>query len=159
MNVDAKRTKQDKLKIGEVPPSYVGTDTNGDKVNLEDYLGKVIVVSFWASWCSPCLQELPILENLQAKVGVDKIKVVAVNYKESRKVYHQIKTRLSDVTMTLTHDKTGLISSKYGVKTLPNLFIIGKDGKLSHHMQGYGDKSIDKIIEAITAEYLKDVQP
>ncbi|SFD65557.1 TlpA family protein disulfide reductase [Pseudoalteromonas denitrificans] len=141
------------LRIGDIPPNYLGRDSTGNKINLEDNKGKVVVVSFWASWCSPCLRELPILENIQNKIGIDKINVVAINFKEDRKQYRKIKAKLSDLKLTLTHDKRGVIGKKYGVKAVPHLFIIDKEGKLAFQNIGYGDSSIDKLVQVLNKQF------
>jgi len=140
------------LELGDYPPNYLGKNSNGDEVNLEDHKGKIVVISFWASWCSPCLKELPILENIQNKIGTDKVKVIAINFKESRKKFKKIKKILSSLNLTLTHDKRGTIGKKFGVEAIPNLFIIGKDGQLVFHNVGYGDSSIDKIVKVLNQQ-------
>jgi thiol-disulfide isomerase/thioredoxin len=145
-------TAENKLEIGDVPPSYLGKDGDGNKLYLEDHKGKIVVISFWASWCTPCLKELPILESIQNKVGTDKIKVIAINFKEGRKKYRFIKKKLSSLNLTLTHDKRGSIGKKFGVESIPNLFIIGKNGKLIFHNVGYGDESLDKIIDVLNLQ-------
>jgi thiol-disulfide isomerase/thioredoxin len=134
------------VEIGEQPPNFLGRDSDGNDVTLEDNKGKIVVISFWASWCSPCLKELPVLENIQNKIGTDKIKVVAINFKENRKQYKRIVKTLSSLKLTLTHDKRGSIGRKFGVEAIPNLFIIDKNGELAFHNVGYGDSSIDKIV-------------
>ena len=143
---------ENRLEIGDVPPSYLGKDGDGNRVYLEDHKGKIVVISFWASWCTPCLKELPILENIQNQVGTDKIKVIAINFKEGREKYRFIKKKLSSLRLTLTHDKRGSIGKKFGVKSIPNLFIIGKNGKLIFHNVGYGDESLDKIIDVLNQQ-------
>jgi len=140
------------LKLGDVPPNYLGINSNGDNVNLKDHKGKVVIISFWASWCSPCLKELPILENIQNKVGIDKVKVIAINFKENIKQYREIKKALASLSLTLTHDKRGAIGDKFGVKAIPNLFIVGKNGELIFHNVGYGDSSIDKIVKVLNQQ-------
>ncbi len=140
------------LKLGDVPPNYLGRDSNGDDVTLEDHKGKIVVISFWASWCTPCLKELPILENIQNKVGTDKVKVIAINFKEDSKKYRKIKKLLSSLNLTLTHDKRGSIGKKFGVEAIPNLFIVSKNGELVFHNVGYDDSSIDKIVKVLNQQ-------
>lgn len=140
------------LDLGDIPPNFLGRDSNGDDVILEDHKGKIVVISFWASWCTPCLKELPILENIQNKVGTDKVKVIAINFKEDKKKYRKIKELLSTLNLTLTHDKRGAIGKKFGVKAIPNLFIVGKNGELVFHNVGYDDSSIDKIIKVLNQQ-------
>jgi len=141
------------LELGDIPPSYLGKDSSGIEVMLESYKGKVVVISFWASWCTPCLKELPILENIQNKIGTDKIKVIAINFKEDRKKFRKIKKLLSSLNLTLTHDKRGAIGKEFGVEAIPNLFIIGKDGQLVFHNVGYGESSIDKIVKVLNQQF------
>jgi len=148
LNVNAENV----LELGDVPPNYLGRDSDGNDVTLEDNKGKIVIISFWASWCSPCLKELPVLENIQNKIGTDKIKVVAINFKEGRKQFRHIKKQLSSLNLTLTHDKRGSIGNKFGVEAIPNLFIIGKNGKLVFHNVGYGDSSIDKIVKVLNKQ-------
>ena len=62
---------------GDLPPSALGRDANDHDVRVEDMHGKVVVVTFWASWCGYCLKELPILANIQKLAGADNLQVVA----------------------------------------------------------------------------------
>ena len=98
------------------------------------------------------LKELTVLENIQEKLGDDKIKVIAINYKESRKQFRHIKKQLASLSLTLTHDKRGNIGNKFGVKGIPNLFIVGKNGLLVYHSVGYGKSSIDKIVKVLNEQ-------
>jgi thioredoxin-related protein len=100
------------------------------------------------------LKELPILEEIQTTLGKDKIQVVAVNFKESRKQYRSIKKQLSALalTLTLTHDKRGNLGSKFGVEGIPHLFIVGKNGELIYQSVGYGDSSREKIVNILNKE-------
>ena len=108
-----------------------------------------MVVTFWATWCPPCLKELPVLERLQRRLGPDLIRVIAVNHRESKKKFRLIKKAFNDSPITLTYDKGNRISKKYGIKAIPHLVIIGKDGKISYQVRGYGEDSIDMLVEEI----------
>lgn len=139
------------VEVGDAPYPYLGSSIDGDKIALEQYLGKVVVVTFWASWCAPCLQELPVLDAIQKKAGAELMQVIAVNYKEDRKRYRKLQKVLSEAStgIIFTHDEKGKIGDKYGVEGLPSLFVIGKDGRVSHHSVGYGEASLDKLVEVL----------
>lgn len=139
------------LKLGDIPPAYLGKTNGKVKINLNDYKGKVVVVTFWASWCKPCLQELPILDRIQKKLG-DNIKIFAVNFKQDRKLYRKIRHKLKDISLTMLHDPMGFIGKKFGVKSIPNLFILSKEGKIAYHSIGYGEKTLDKILFHLNKE-------
>ena len=70
-------------QVGDVPPSYLGKDQKGKKVELADLRGKVVIVTFWATWCVPCRKELPVLETIQRHAGQDRVRVVAVNIEKA----------------------------------------------------------------------------
>ncbi|MDE0056040.1 MAG: TlpA disulfide reductase family protein, partial [Gammaproteobacteria bacterium] len=67
------------MQVGDIPPPRLGTDRNGDRINLEEMSGKIVVISFWATWCPPCLKELPVLEAIHNSIGEDRLEVIAVN--------------------------------------------------------------------------------
>ncbi|WJG10121.1 TlpA disulfide reductase family protein [Aliiglaciecola sp. LCG003] len=140
------------LNTGDSPPNYLGNNSQDQQITLENNKGKVVIISFWASWCAPCIEELPVLEAIQSKIGKDKIHVVAINYKESRKKYRRIRKQLSTLSLTMTHDVRGQIGDEFGVEGIPHLFIVGKDGKLIFQNVGYGESSIDKIINVLNSE-------
>ncbi|MCP4044958.1 MAG: TlpA family protein disulfide reductase [Gammaproteobacteria bacterium] len=140
------------LKVGDVVPANLGKDTNGEEVNVPDLAGKIVVISFWASWCAPCLKELPILENIQNHLGKDRVEVIAVNYKEDSRRFKQVKKKLAALNLTLTRDRRGSIGKRYGVKGIPHLFVLDKQGKLAFQQRGYSEETVKKIVEILNQE-------
>ncbi len=144
-----------KLQIGDIPPSYLGKDTEGQKFYIEDHKGKVIVVSFWASWCAPCRKELPVLAYIQKSVSKDRFMVVAVNFKEDSRTFRAMRKQLADLKITITRDKRGKIGRKFGVNGIPHLLVIGKDGKIAHQAVGYGEDSVDRLVKILNTQLAK----
>lgn len=138
-----------KLNLGDIPPDYLGKDRAGNQVNLANEKGKVVVITFWASWCAPCRAELPVLDRIQQQVSQDSFRVVAINFKEDRKRFRKVKKLLKDYVLTITHDKRGRIGKKFGVNGIPHLLVIDKKGAIVYQAVGYGEESLDKTIVAI----------
>src|SRR5579872_4759033 len=114
------------VKAGDTPPDYLGQDINDHAVNVSAYKGKVLVATFWATWCEYCLKELPILERMQGVAGTGRLQVVAVNFHEEDENYYKLKRAFKHSPMILTYDLDSQISKSYGVQGLPNMFIIDK---------------------------------
>ncbi|PHS13156.1 MAG: thioredoxin family protein [Kangiella sp.] len=139
------------ILVGEIPPSYLGKDKNGVKIELSEMKGKVVVATFWATWCPPCLKEMEVLENIQRQVGKDKLEVVAINFKEGRSKYKRIVKLLKDAQITLTYDRRGIVAKRYNIKSIPRMFIINKLGKISYMHKGYGEKMLAQIVDELNA--------
>ncbi|MDE0421049.1 MAG: TlpA disulfide reductase family protein [Gammaproteobacteria bacterium] len=137
-------------QVGDVPPSYLGKDQKGKKVELEDLRGKVVIVTFWATWCVPCRKELSVLETIQQHAGRDRVHVVAVNIEKAR-VYRPMKRRLKDYKMTLTNDHYGRIKKSYGVNGIPHLVMIKKDGTIAAIKRGYSEAMVPAVIDEVNA--------
>ncbi len=142
------------IQVGDSAPEYLGKDRDGDKFNTSDHQGKVIVISFWATWCKPCLQELPMLDAMQQQVGTDELVIVGVNFMDDRRMTRKLFQQWREPIITITEDKRGKIGKNIGVKALPFLLIVGRDGKIAYKKTGYAEEVLDDIIAAINAELL-----
>ena len=137
-------------KVGEIAPPHLGYTLDGQLVQATDYAGKVLAVTFWASWCAPCINELSILDAIQNKVGTSQIQVVAINI-EDRQKFKKLAHSLAQLKVLLTHDQSGKSSSAYANKEVPHFILIGKDGKIQQVHKGYSSEQLDKIIAAVNA--------
>ena len=109
--------------LGEAPPDYLGKTPDGEEVRISERRGKVVMVSFWASWCGYCRRQFPMLDTFQTRVGRDRLEVILVNFKESARDYRAVRRDLKRSPVTWTHDTDGVISDAYGVRAVPRLFV------------------------------------
>jgi thiol-disulfide isomerase/thioredoxin len=135
--------------VGDVAPSFVGFGPNGKKVLLDSFAGKVIVISFWATWCPPCRHELPVLANIQ-KAGQGHIQVIAINT-ESRETFLSASRLLKEFPIQWTSDEDRRSYDAYGVKGLPHLVVIGKDLRIVSIREGYGPGELDALAAELNA--------
>jgi len=143
--------------VGESAPTFVGYGLDGRKVTLETYAGKVIVISFWATWCPPCRMELPILEHIQM-AGKGHIQVIAINT-EPRDVFRSAAKILKDLKIELTRDESERAANAYGVKGLPHLVVIGKDLRIISIREGYGPSELDDVAAELNAALRAGLAP
>ena len=107
------------IGIGDAPPNYLGSTYEGHKVRLSDDPGKVTVISFWATWCAPCRQELPILEKMQRQAGKDRLRVIAINLGEQmRGVRRANKEIFEKYTLTFSFDPNSSLAHAFGFKAI-----------------------------------------
>ena len=142
------------LRVGDEPPPKLAR-----YAKLSDYHGKIVIVSFWASWCPPCRKELGVLAAIQKQATRDRVVVFSVNWQESGERFQQIKRTLKDVDLTLISDENGYIGSLYGVKAIPHMVIIGRDGRIAAIHIGYGDAEIPILADKINALWNKGPGP
>jgi thiol-disulfide isomerase/thioredoxin len=146
-----------KVPIGDAPPAALGVDSTGNAINAKDYEGKVLVVTFWASWCGPCRNEMPILENVQT-AGKGNIQVVAVNI-EDRDQFRKITRALGSLKIKIAHDYNKGAGNAYGVRGIPHMVIVGKDGKVRNVHTGYDESMIGTLVDEINAALIDQPTP
>lgn len=137
---------KEKLKIGDVPPQRLFRS-----VNLSDYRGRVVVMTFWASWCGPCRREIPVLAGLQAQVARDRLEILAINWGEDWDKFHEIKRKLKTVDLTLLSDSDRTLGNQFDVDSIPHMLIIGKDGRIAALHVGYSADEIPVLVKEINA--------
>lgn len=139
--------------VGDKPIDFVGKDLQGIEVHVSDFKGKVVVVTFWATWCSYCLKELPVLEGIQKKVGSEQLQVIAANKGESKSLVRKLDKAFKEagVELLLTHDYKGKIAKKWGVEGIPHLVLISKTGVISKVYIGYAESMLPSIIDELNA--------
>jgi peroxiredoxin len=136
--------------VGSIAPDFKARNLlTGQTIPLSSQRGKVVIVTFWASWCAPCRRELPNLEKAQRLVGKDKLTVFAVSYKENPDAARAIKELASEWQINMIDDHYGSIASHYGISAIPHLFIIDRDGRVLANHVGYGDRSLQELVDDI----------
>ncbi len=112
-------------------PLFTLPDLAANRVSLEDFRGKVVLVHFWATFCIPCLHELPGLEGLWRDFREQGLVILAVAAdRGSAAVVRDFSDR-HGLSFPVLHDAEGQVRNRYEVAALPTSYIIGRDGKIS----------------------------
>jgi len=104
----------------------------------------VVIVSFFATWCKPCLKEIEELKTVLANFEDNNLKLFLIDLKEEKSVVDKF-VRQYNLPGTILLDKYGVAAKRYGVTTLPRLFVINKNGDLIWKTKGYQTNLAEKI--------------
>jgi peroxiredoxin len=130
------------------------TVDGGSKISLRDFMGKPVVLNFWATWCGPCKEELPLFERMWNKFKDEDVVFIGVNVMDDRKNASEF-IKNTGITYTNLYDQPGEVSSKYKVVALPVTFFINKEGEIAVKNYGPfvgkdGEKKFKLYMEDIT---------
>ena len=117
---------------------FAGKMMDAKSVNLQDYRGRFVLLNFWATWCSPCLKEMPDLENAYNEMGQEKLVVLAVGMGESVEKIKAFFNKYS-FTFPLLADNRMKITKLYGVRNIPVTYLIDPDGVVLGRALGVRD--------------------
>lgn len=122
-------------KAGPTPP-LVLKDLAGKTHNLEDYRGKVVIVQFWATYCPPCLKEMPSVQRLNQKMAGKPFAILLVNMGETEQEVKEFLRTKVKVNLTVLMDSEGKSVSDWKVFVAPSSFIVDPQGKVRYTLQG-----------------------
>jgi thiol-disulfide isomerase/thioredoxin len=145
------------LAVGSVPEDELGKDTKGNKIHVSDYHGKVVILSFWASWCAPCRKELPLLAGIVKRVGPDHLQVIAINFHDELKPFKFVVDVLKELPITILRDQNSRTSKKFDVRGIPRMIVIGRDGKVAADHTGYGEDMIPELVQQLNALLAQEI--
>ncbi len=126
-----------------------------DKVHsLADYQGKVVLVNFWASWCPPCIYEMPELTRLKQQMADQPFEILAINVGEKKYKVHKF-TRLVNFELPVLLDTSNQAFKDWRVQTLPTSFLVDANGRVRHKIRGnpgWEQQETVALIEQLLAE-------
>jgi peroxiredoxin len=117
-------------------PSFTLPSRSGDNVSLEDLKGQVVMLSFWASWCGPCRQEMPLLDQMHKRYSALGFTLLGVNVEANTK---DAERWLADVPVSfpVLFDKESKVSKLYDVSAMPSTVFIDRKGNVRYLHRGY----------------------
>ena len=143
--------------IGKSAPEFTIQDGE-HSVSLSQYRGKIVVLNFWATWCPPCVEEMPSLVQLQKKFQNKDVTVLAVSVDDDADAYHKfLKDHAIDLLTVrdpggpkTDQGVTAAVASRYGTFKFPETYIIDRNGVIRRKFIGPIDWSQQEIVEYLS---------
>lgn len=132
----------------KAPDFAVGKTKSGKKINLSSYRGRVVYLDFWASWCIPCKDSFPWMNEMQARYKKNGLVIVAVNLDDDAKQAKRFLDK-NPAKFTISYNQDGTVASKYGVEVMPSSYLIDKKGNIVYKKLGFKHKDKDKMEAAL----------
>jgi len=131
-------------KIGEKAPDFTVADADRS-VTLSQLRGKPVLLNFWATWCPPCIEEMPSLVELQKKMG-DKVTILAVSEDADNNAYKQF-IHDHNIELLTVRDPKNSASVLYGTFKYPETYVIDRDGVIRRKFIGAADWTNPEIVD------------
>jgi len=121
------------ILIHKVPKAYdnvIFLDKKDKKININDFKGNLLILNFWATWCEPCKEEMPSLNNLQINTELDRLKIFTINIgKENIEKVNKFFLNLNIQNFEPYFDPPTTLAKKFSLRGVPTSILIDKNGK------------------------------
>jgi peroxiredoxin len=129
-------------------PNFTLKDIDGKTIQLSDFRGKIVIVNFWATWCPPCREEIPSMNEAMKKLNNKKFVMLGINMAEEADTVLEFSNNTA-IDFTVLLDTTGEASAKWPMKGLPTTFIVNPQGKIIYRAIGSRDWSSDSLLKEL----------
>ena len=126
-------------EVGRTAPDFTLTDMQGQQVTLSALKGKVVILNFWATWCPPCRQEMPSMEELYRTYKEQGLVILAVNVEENGAPLVKRFLERTPYSFPILLDGSAVVQNNYMVYRLPETFIIDRNGNVVEKVTGAVD--------------------
>ena len=141
------------IVIHKIPKTYdnvIFFDQKDQKININEYKGKLLLLNFWATWCEPCKEEMPSLDKLQVNSELDKIKIFAINIgKENLDKANKFFLDLNIKNIELYFDPPTTLAKTFSLRGVPTSILINKEGQEFARVMGSIDFEDKNFIDWI----------
>jgi len=129
-------------------PAFTLASRAGQEVSLAQYKGQVVMINFWASWCGPCRQEMPLLESIYKKYNKMGFTMLGVNVEPDSNAANEW-LKATPVSFPILYDRDSKVSKLYDVAGMPSTVIIDRSGKLRVLHRGYKPGDENEYLDSI----------
>lgn len=136
------------VQAGDTAPAFEVTTDSGQKVSLSNFGGKLLVLNFWATWCLPCVQEVPSLLEFAERMKAKGVVVLGVSVDKNEQTYKSFLKR-AGVSFVTTRDPEGNLSSSYGTFKYPETYVIDQQGNVLEKFIGPENWADPKVLQRI----------
>ena len=132
-------------------PDFVLTSFDGQRIQLSDYRGRIVVLNFWATWCPPCRVEAPVLQRAAERLESAGVTILGIDVWDDQAAAIEFLDEMG-VTYPNAEDATRLIPVEFGVTGLPETFVIDRKGVLVRRWMGpLTDDELDALLAPVLA--------
>jgi peroxiredoxin len=117
-------------------PDFTLKSRSGENIKLSELRGNVVMVNFWASWCGPCRQEMPLLQQLYERYQGMGFTLLGINVDEQPAAAQKMLKEIP-VNFPILYDSSNKVSKQYQVKAMPSTFMVDRDGNIRYLHKGY----------------------
>ena len=136
-------------EVGEKAPGFKLRNLHGNLEALDDYKDKVVVLNFWATWCAPCLEEMPTFEKLYRRYRSQGLTVLAVSLDKGNREKVEKFIGANNFTFPVLLDSEGIAEKRYPSFTIPFSYVIDKKGRIAARVDGAKNWATNETFEAL----------
>ncbi|MFH5834692.1 TlpA family protein disulfide reductase [Proteiniclasticum sp. C24MP] len=132
-------------------PDFTVLNGDGEEVSISEYRGKKVIINFWASWCPPCIREMPEFQALHNELNEEETILLAINLTDGQRETKTLADNFlaeNDLDLNVLYDTVGNAFYEFNVTSIPQTFFLDEDGSVQYSILGMTNKeTLDAVLE------------